>query len=139
MDKNDLSEYHVDLSKVANEKQMMSMTRLLAVELMDNPYKTVGEFFSELSDEDLQKLVDIVETNGESDRTGELLLMMQMLHGAEGLGTKFDNIDGVTKRVNAFSMFAVVTSLHRKGMVKVHFDNMSFGDDMGSKIVVERI
>jgi hypothetical protein len=32
-----------------------------------------------------------------------------------------------------------MVSLARKGFVKVHYENMSFGEDMGQKIVVERI
>ena len=139
MEPMDISNYHVELSKVAGSKDMLAMTRLLAAELMVNPYKTVGEFFTEISDTDLQMLIDIIETHGTSVHAGDLLLMSQMLNSAEGLGTKFDDYDGITKRMNAFGMFAIITSLDRKGLVKVHYENMSFGEDMGSKIVVERI
>lgn len=139
MNMEDISNYHVELSKVAASKDLLSVTRLLAAELMSNPYKTVGEFFTDINDSDLQILIDVVETSGTSEHSGDLVLLSQMLHAAEGLGTKFDDFDGLTKRVNAFGMFAIITSLHRKGLVKVHYENMSFGSDMGDKIVVERI
>jgi hypothetical protein len=45
----------------------------------------------------------------------------------------------VTDRANQLISFLIIVSLERKGLVKVHYENMSFGDDMGDKIVVERI
>jgi hypothetical protein len=33
----------------------------------------------------------------------------------------------------------VIESLKRKGLVKVYYENISFGDDMGEKIIVEKI
>lgn len=135
----DISKYHVELPKIVSEKSMMPMTRLLAADMMDNPYKTIGDFFKEMSDADLQSMIEIVESNGDDPRTSEMLLISQMLYTAEGLGTHFDDLDGITKRINALGMFAIITSLDRKGLVKVHYENMSFGDEMGNKVVVERI
>lgn len=135
----DLSGYHVVLEKIVTEKKMLSVTRLLAAELMSNPYKTVGEFFQNINDVDLETIIRIVEEEGGSEHSAELLLMAQMLYGAEGLGSQLDNIDAVTERINQFGVFAIVTSLHRKGLVKVHFENMSFGEDMGDKMLVEKI
>lgn len=138
MDMDNLEGYHIELAKVVKDKKMMSVTRLLAAELMDTPYKTVGQFFQDLSDTDLETILDIVETNGEGERYGELLLITHMLNGAEGF-TQFDNLDRITERVNQFAVYTVVTSLHRKGLVKVHFENMSFGEDMKEKVLVEKI
>lgn len=139
MNMDDLSGYHVVLEKIVTEKKMLSVTRLLAAELMSNPYKTVGEFFQNINDVDLETIIRIVEEEGGSEHSAELLLMAQMLYGAEGLGSQLDNIDAVTERINQFGVFAIVTSLHRKGLVKVHFENMSFGEDMGDKMLVEKI
>lgn len=134
----DLGSYHVVLEKIVKDKSMLSVTRLLAAELMANPYKSVGDFFRDITDVDLETIIQAVEAEGESDHSAELLLMSHMLHGAEGLGTQLDNIDAVTERINQFGVFAIVTSLHRKGLVKVHFENMSFGEDMRDKILVEK-
>lgn len=138
MDMNNLEGYHIELAKVVKDKKMMSVTRLLAAELMETPYKTVGQFFQDLSDVDLETIIEIVETNGEDEHYAELLLITHMLNGAEGF-TQFDNLDRITERVNQFAVFAVVTSLHRKGLVKAHFNNMSFGEDMKDKVLVEKI
>lgn len=139
IDMNDLSRYHIDLAKVVADKKMLAVTRLLAAELLNAPYKSVGEFFESVSDSDLEVIMDAVESEGEHKHSSEMLLMAQMLYAAEGFGVEFDNIDNVTQRVNQFGVFAVVTSLHRKGLVKVHYNNMSFGEDMKDKVLVEKI
>lgn len=135
----DLSNYHIDLAKVVADNKMLAVTRLLAAELLRSPYKTVGEFFLNISDPDLESIVNAVELEGDSKHSAEMLLMAQMLYAAEGFGVEFDNIDNVTQRVNQFGVFAIVTSLHRKGLVKVCFENMSFGEDMKDKILVEKV
>ena len=134
-----IDKYHVSLSTVANSSEMMAVTRLLAIDLQNNPYLSVGDFFKKISDADLQLLTDVVDEGEENVHFSELLLLSHMLAMAEGLGPKFENIDIVTERVNAFCMFVAIESLHRKKLVKVHHENMSFGEDMKSKVVVERI
>jgi len=135
----DISDYHVSLSTVVGSSTMLPVTRLLAADLQTNPYLTIGDFFKNLSDSDLQALIEVVDEGETNAHFSELLLVSQMLATAEGLGAKFENLDIVTQRVNAFCMYVAIESLHRKGLVKVHHQNMSFGDDMKSKIVVERI
>ena len=38
-----------------------------------------------------------------------------------------------------FITWMAIESLKRKGLVKVYYENISFGDDMGEKIIVEKI
>jgi hypothetical protein len=137
----DMSSYSVDHAKVIQSQDCLAVTKLLAVDLMARPYMQVGDFFKKLSDTDLTTLMDVVEANdGETpnDQFSDLILISEMLAGAEGLGGG-ESVDMVTDRANQLISFLIIVSLERKGLVKVHYENMSFGDDMGDKIVVERI
>jgi hypothetical protein len=41
--------------------------------------------------------------------------------------------------MNAFCAFLAIEGLSRKGLVKVYHENISFGEDFGNKIVVEKL
>lgn len=125
--------------EIINDSSRMGATRLLAADLKNNPYKTIGDFLLKLNDIDLKTLVDKVE---ESSKTKEpdhdILLISMMLAVAEGIDVDLD-VDQITKNHNYLMNFIIVESLGRKGLVKVHHKNMSFGDDYKDKIIVEKI
>jgi hypothetical protein len=58
---------------------------------------------------------------------------------AAGEGLALEGVDTTTARVNQFCMLIVIESLARKGLVKVFHENMSFGDEMGDKTIVEKL
>ncbi len=142
-----LDSYELNLQKIVAQREMLSVTRLLAATLLNTPYMTVGEFVSSLSDSDLEQLMDVAdglerEEEGDQDfnkvaHLEELILITEMLVRAEGLITTDAN--ALTHRVNAFSTFLACEGLSRKGIVKLHHQNMSFGEDMGEKILLEKI
>lgn len=130
----------INYDMVVKSKRCLAITRLTALSLIDCPYMTLGEFFKGISDSDLQNLQDVVEdaTNEEENpRVEDLILLTEMLTAAEGV--ERNNIEDLHSRLNFFSMCVTITSLERKGLVKVNYHNMSFGSDMGDKIVVERL
>lgn len=135
----DFSGFHVNLQKVAQGRNMLSITRALARDLIDHPYLSVGDFFKHLPTEDVQTLVDIIEAGEDHPHFEELLLISQMLYTAEGLGVSIGTLQEATNRVNALIGFTIVVSLERKGMVRVFYENMSFGDEVKDRIIVERI
>ena len=45
----------------------------------------------------------------------------------------------VSERMNAFCGFLAIEGLSRKGLVKVYHENISFGEDFGNKIIVEKL
>ena len=137
----DIGGYSVDHAKVIKSQDCLAVTKLLAVDLMARPYMQVGDFFKKLSNADLATLMDVIEANDgvtPNDQFSDLILISEMLAGAEGLGGG-ESVDMVTDRANQLISFLIIVSLERKGLVKVHYENMSFGDDMCDKIVVERI
>lgn len=140
-DEEDVGEYSIDHSKVLQSKECLAVTKLLAVDLMARPYMRVGDFFKNLSNADLDILMNLIESNdgvNANEQFSDLILISEMLAGAEGLGGG-QNVNDITDRANQLISFLIIVSLERKGLVKVHYENMSFGDDMGDKIVVERI
>lgn len=135
MDKKDIR-FHVNYDRVINEKDLLAVTRLLAVDLKSNPYKSVGDFMRELSDSDLDILSDLCDDT-ESRKFAEVVLISEMLARAEGL----DPADAKESYTRTSTMVGFITceSLSRKGLVKIYRENMSFGEDQKDKPLVERI
>ena len=129
--------FTVNYDRIAQEKSLLSVTRLLAVEMSKNPYVVVGDFLKDMSDSDLATLMNIIEEGDEHSNFSDLMLLSEMLATGEGL--EHANVDLMHQRVNQFLVFVTCESLSRKGMVKVHHKNMSFGDDMKDAIVVEKL
>jgi len=130
----------INYQNVVASRDLLAITRLTAADLIKCPYMSLGDFFRDISDNDLKTLVDIIEIaedEPEHEALGNLVLLTEMLTTAEGVD-KIDLVDA-HERLNAFCMYVIVSSLHRKGLVKVHYENMSFGKDMGKKVVVERL
>jgi len=106
---------------------------------MRNPYTSLGKFFKKLSDENLQVLSEIIEEGDSEFNDGleDVVLMTEMLSRAEGVPSQ--SIEEITENVNYFGMCVTCVSLARKGLVRVYYENMSFGTDHGDKVLVERI
>jgi len=130
------AEYVVDLEKIITKKELLSVTRLLAASLIAEPYTTIQNFFLGLNDMDLRTLMDASESE-DKEHFGDVILISEMLALGEGLepGDMSVTID----RTRTMAGYLVVESLARKGLVKVNRENMSFGADMGDKIIVEKI
>lgn len=140
----------LNYEKLINSRDYLAVTRKLATDLMAKPYMTVGQFINNLSAGDISQLLemsvdddnedaDTLDSIDETERHLEdLLLIAEMLAVAEGLPNS-DSYDMVQNRVSQLIAFLAVESLARKGLVKSHPHNMSFGEDMAKKIIAERI
>ena len=60
-----------------------------------------------------------------------------MLGRAEDIHS--ENDDDLMHRVNQFMVMITCETLARKGLVKVYYENMSFGEDAGHRVVVKKI
>ena len=127
--------FSVNIHRVAQDKEVLTLVRLLAMQLIATPYLRVGDFFKNLSDDDLETLNEISDEN--HSHFDNLLLIAEMLATGEGLD--HGTMDIIHQRMNQLLMFIAMEGLHRKQLVRVYHENMSFGDDMGSKIVVEKL
>lgn len=135
-----LEEWTLQLDKIVKSKDHLAVTRLLAASLQQNPYMTVGTFFKTLSDWDLEKLLEMTEAiSDEGPWVGveDILLLTMMLSNAEGSPSV--NMDELHDKLTVFCVFVAGTSLARKGLVKAHFDNMSFNEDSNKLVVFEKV
>ena len=129
--------FTVNYQSIINEKSLLSITRMLAVQMTKNPYITVGDFLRDLSNGDIESLVDIIEEGEEHENFSDLMLIAEMLATGEGLEAA--NLDLACERVNQFLVLITCESLARKGLVEVLHKNMSFGEDMKDAVVVKKL
>ena len=129
------SKYTIEYEKVASDKSILAITRITANDIMKNPYMTLGQFFKNISDRDLAVL--LAEVEHVDHCTKDTILLTEMLCRAEGVIS--ESAGEIASRVGYFSMMITCVSLARKGLVRVYYENMSFGDEEGDKLVVEKL
>ena len=135
----DFENSHPCMEKIIDSDKLLPVTKSVAKMLMRNPYTSLGKFFKKLSDENLQVLMEIIDEGDSEFNEGmeDVVLMTEMLSRAEGVPSQ--SIEDITENVNYFGACVTCVSLARKGLVRVYYDNMSFGTDQGEKILVEKL
>ena len=135
----DFENSHPCMEKIIESDKLLPVTKSVAKMLMRNPYISLGKFFKKLSDENLQVLSEIIEEGDSEFNEGmeDIVLMTEMLSRAEGVPSQC--IEDITENVNYFGACVTCVSLARKGLVRVYYENMSFGTDQGEKVLVERL
>lgn len=118
-------------------KDFLPLTRTLAMDLSASGYMRPGDFLKTLTNSDVNVLLEIAE-NEENPRLEEIILMAEMLATGEGLEQSKDS-EQITERMNVFCGFLAIEGLSRKGLVEVYHENISFGEEMGSKIIVKKL
>ena len=135
----DFENSHPNMEKIIDAEGLLPVTKSVAKMLMRNPYTSLGKFFKKLSDENLEILMEIIDEGDSEFNDGleDVVLMTEMLSRAEGVPSQ--SVEDITENVNYFGACVTCVSLARKGLVRVYYDNMSFGKDYGDKVIVERI
>jgi len=135
----DFENSHPCMEKIIESDKLLPVTKSVAKMLMRNPYISLGKFFKKLSDENLQVLSEIIEEGDSEFNDGmeDIVLMTEMLSRAEGVPSQC--IEDITENVNYFGACVTCVSLARKGLVRVYYENMSFGTDQGEKVLVEKL
>ena len=135
----DFENSHPCMEKIIASDKLLPVTKSVAKMLMRNPYTSLGKFFKKLSDENLQVLSEIIEEGDSEFNEGmeDIVLMTEMLSRAEGVPSQ--SIEDITENVNYFGACVTCVSLARKGLVRVFYDNMSFGKELGEQTLVEKL
>ena len=132
----------IRFDKVAEDKSFLPVTRLLAIDIIKNPYLVVGDFMKDISDQDIELLLDIADDE-DNCHFQELLLIPEMLAAAEGIPNEYvdekEMIATTKSRVAIFITYLTIESLARKDLIIIHRENMSFGDDAGDRVVAEKL
>ena len=129
--------FTVVYENIIKAKDLMPVTRTLAIDLSASGYMRVGDFLKDLSDTDLDNLLEISEDQ-EREEFSEILLISEMLATGEGLNSAAD-LEETVNRITHLCVLLACESLFRKGLVKLHRENMSFGADMSNKVIVEKL
>ncbi len=127
--------FEINYEKIVQTKSLLPMVRLLAADLMKNPYMTLGLYFQTAKDTDLELILESSEDE-DDERLSDILLMAEMLAKAEGVIT--EDIEDVYVHLNTFITLAAVASLDRKDLIDAEYDNMSFGEEYSKHIVAKR-
>ena len=133
----DMAGYSLNYAEIVKQKDLMAMTRLLAGDLMRDGYVVVGDYIKEISDGDLETLIHAMDRE-DPQQYDYMILISEMLATGEGCDP-CKTPDEFADRMNHLLILMVCESLARKGLVKVHHENMSFHPDMKDKMVVEKI
>jgi len=140
---NDESSYCVNLQQVIDSNDICATIRLLAIDLKKRSYLSLGDFFKNLSERSLDELLEIANHSADEESElndtalQDLSLLTLMLAEAEGVTITDDQ--QMCNCLNALNVIICGVSLARKGLVKVHYNNLSLGEDMYDKPVIERI
>ena len=129
--------FSINYELVMKQKDFQPSTRLLALDISNNGYYNVGDYFKSINDSDLQKLLNICE-DSESPEFSEILLISELLATGEGLAPA-ESLQCYTDRTNQMILYLAMESLARKGLVRIFYENLSFGEDMHDKLIVEKI
>ena len=127
--------FEINYENIVKAKDILPMVRLLAADLMANPYMTLGAYFQTAKDTDLELILEVSEDE-EDERLSDVLLMAEMLARAEGVETK--DFDDVHKHLNIFITLAAVASLDRKDLIDADYDVMSFGEEFAQHTIAKR-
>ena len=133
----DSEKFSLVYENIIKAKDLMPITRALALDLSSAGYISVGDFLRDMNDNDLVNLLAISEDE-ERDEYSQILLISEMLATGEGLSPS-DNAEEFASRMSQLVMLLAVESLHRKGLVKIYRGNISFGADMADKVIVEKL
>jgi hypothetical protein len=138
MDEYDKEEtFNVNYEKIINENSLLSITRFLAITLSKNPYLSVGDYMKNMSGGDLKILMNIIDEGEDHPNFSDLMLIAEMLAVGEGLEN--GTLEIIHHRTNQLLILLSCESLYRKGLIKIHHENMSFGEDMTDAIIAEKL
>lgn len=126
----------IDLVMIQNSPKTWSINKSLAFKLSFNSFQTVGQFFKDLSNDDLRFLLEKVELLGHEELPDqqeaeelytEFMLLACLL--AHGEGSEIvDDAEEVSRMTNVLCVLITTESLCRKGLVEVKYENMSLSD-----------
>lgn len=121
-----MNAYRINYEQVMQDGNLPTTIKLLAARLMMNPHMLVGNFYANLSDNELDELKELTEDVDAA--AAELLLLTMMLAAAEGASAMTE--EELEFQMRTTVIFIATAALHRKGMVTAHFEAFSYGSDM---------
>lgn len=135
-------QFTLNIEGIAADATYMSVTRLLASTLLQQPYLTVGEWLAKVSDNDLKLLIEAAEEASGDDVEVEpnspfenVMLISMMLMLAEGLDLEEAE---VYENANVFVVMLTMEGMSRKKLVDIDYEHLSFGSEFKDVVVVKK-
>jgi hypothetical protein len=132
----DVDNFTINFENLISNKTVSSIVRLLAVEIMNKPYLSVGEWLNDMSNEDNQSLMDLIEKNDDYSIENQILLSL-LLSRSEGVFFQTD--EELNRGIASLQAFVAISNLHKKGLVIAVYKNMSFGEDAMQLEIAKKI
>ena len=134
--------YSLNYRNIAEANWILPTIRLLAVDMQKNPYVTLGDWFRGLGSSSVLELQELAEACYEdpdnADALEQMMLLAMMLASAEGT-CDMQDMEKNHRQLGMLMSLITIISLERKGMVRVFYENLTLGDDMGSAVIVEKL
>ena len=128
----------LNIDVVLAAKEVAAPIKLLAMRAKSGDYIVPGKYFQELNDFDLAQLVNLADMcNFNEMALFNMVCLTEILSSFEG----FPALSDQEARDNVGMIVIVLTSmmLARKGLCKVHYDNISFSGSADNDTIVELI
>ena len=129
--------YVINYQRICEHPDCHPVVKGLARSLLKNPYMLVKDFFTTLSDDEVQSLMELAEDRQNTWGLSNLILISEMLARAEGLEPEDD--EESSKNAGSLIVWITCVSLERKGLVRVFYENMSFGQEFDHQKLVEKL
>lgn len=130
----------LNLPEIVRSRTIIGPIRLLAAEMQERPYMSVGEWMSGLDFISFQQIFDLADADDNDETMMEqLLLLTMMLSSAEGTSVNGQNMDELATQLSMLRQLIVFTSLEKKGLVRCYYEHFTLGTDMGDKTIVEKL
>lgn len=124
---------HLNFSLISDDGDFCILTQKIATDLRNYPYRTIGDFMKSMTDEDLATLNALIDDayTGSDKAIFNVVAITELLTYAEGLGDDIDENSParsilVKENMAMLAWFAAATSLARKGLCRVMYENMTF-------------
>lgn len=126
-----LEPIHINYDQIISDDTMPVGIRMLAAKLKISPIMLVGEYFQNISNDELQSLRELTVDPDES--LAELLLLTVMLTSAEGTSALEE--DELYDHIKTTLVFITTTVLDRFNLVEAFFDKFSYGHEMLHEVI----
>lgn len=136
MKHDDLSDYCVNLEVLATADKVEPSIRKLAATLLKQQYMTVGQWLESLSDSEIDEVRAFAYTDSPRYNAEQMILLTLVL--ATGEGCPVENVSDLRKATGLTQLFVAAAVLGRRDELIVFYQNMSYGDDAGDALIVQR-
>lgn len=135
-----------DIDKILETNIAHPVVKKAARKLKRDHYFHPSEFFTKLTRHDSEVLSEMAAIITDKDdplnesksyQYQNMILLSAILSMAEGV--YLDEEDEIVEATRIVSVMCIANNLHRKGLVKCHYDNMTFDPAGLNDIIMERL